>query len=242
MKLSRKKIIIVVVIITVLLISLIANKIKISVNAEILNNLKGQVFYTKRVDGVLTLYKADADMKNEKLIYSNVGNGNYDNGDKNDNIIDFCYFPETGRIEFEAVYKGKFSILGIKEGETTPIYIREPEEKKKVLDDYRVVEMDTNYISCKNANMEVYEKKGSIYMKSNGEEKCIKRFIGMYSDKFTGYRPVGLSPDGKYLVYNDLGKILGLIVGNKKQYIMDLETGKSTQYINSDLNIQWTTK
>lgn len=241
MKISRKKIIIIAAIIIALLIPLIINKIDKSVNSQILDNLSGQIYYTKRTDGVLILYKADANMKNEKLIYSNVGNGNYDNGDRNDNIIDFCYFPETGQIEFEAVYKGKFSILGIKEGETRPVYIREPEEKK-VLDDYRVAEMDTNYITCKNANVEVYEKKGSIYMKSNGEEKCIKRFIGMYSDKFTGYRPVGLSPDGKYLVYNDYGKILGLIVGKKKQYIMDLETGKSTQYINSDLNIQWTTK
>ncbi|TCO73774.1 hypothetical protein [Marinisporobacter balticus] len=239
MKIIRKKVLsVAVIIILILFIPLIINRISILINSKIIDDLSGEIYYTKRVDESLALYKSDANMKNEKLIYNNKGNGKLKSGESNDNIGDFGFFPEIGKIEFEAVYNGKWSILGIKEGETKPIYIRESKEVK-VLDNYRVVEIDTDYIRCKNANLEIYEKQGSLYMKKNGQEKCIKRFIGMYSEKFTGYRPVGLSPDGKYLVYSNLGAFLGTIIHEKKQYIMDLKTGKSTEYISFSSDIQW---
>lgn len=240
MKINRKKILLVVIIISIILlfITLITNRFNILANSKILDGLSGEIYYTKRVDGGLALYKSDANLKNEKLIYNNNGNGKLESGESNDNIGDFRFFPETGEIEFEAVYNGKWSVLSIKEGESNPKYIREPKEVK-VLEDYRVVEIDTDYIRCKNTNVEIYEKKGSLYMKKNGQEKCIKKFIGMYSEKFTGYRAIGLSPDGKYLVYSNLGAFFGTIINQSKQYIMDLNTGESTEYISFPSDIQW---
>ncbi len=60
---------------------------------------------------------------------------------------------------------------------------------------------NTDYINNQTENITVAEKKGSIYITQNGEEKCILKFYGLYDNKFTGYHPLGLSPDGKFLIY-----------------------------------------
>lgn len=81
----------------------------------------------------------------------------------------------------------------------------------------------TDYIKKEHGSKTVTEKNGSIYIKEKGEERCIKKFYGLHDRKFTGYYPVGFSPDGKYLVYNSmeyltpLGSISGHLLGEIKQ-------------------------
>ncbi|MEW8987404.1 MAG: hypothetical protein AB2401_10465, partial [Bacillus sp. (in: firmicutes)] len=94
-------------------------------------------------------------------------------------------------------------------------------------------------------------KKGSIYITENGKEKCVKKFYGMYDEKFTGYGPIGLSPDGNYLIYHSMehltpfGSILEGIISDSSfyghNYVMDLKTGKSTRFIDAS-NFQWIDK
>lgn len=239
----KNKVVLSVILVCVFLVLLpsILFQVNFSKSAKMIENLSGEIYYTKGPAGALALYKSDANLKNEKLIYSNIGKGKLDSEFCNDSVGDFRFFSNTKEIEFEAVYNGKWSILSLKSNETVPRYVREPKEEK-VLEDFRVVEVDTDYLPHKNGDIEVYDKRGSLYIKSAGQEKCIKRFIGAYSEKYTGYRVVGLTPDQKYLIYSDLGMFLGTLINEKKQYIMDLQTGKSAAYLEFSYYIQWVEK
>lgn len=204
-------------------------------NSEIVANLEGQIYYTKRVDDIDTLFKSDANLKNEKLVYSHKGKGETNYGCNNDNIIDFYYDIKSKSISFIAMNNGDFSLFSIKDGEDTATLINKM--------DFMT---NTDYVNNQTENITVSEKKGSIYITQNAEEKCILKFYGLYDHKFTGYRPVGLSPDGKFLIYYSLehltpyGTILEAFFNNSigHNYIMDLSTGKSTRFIDVD-NIQW---
>jgi hypothetical protein len=239
----RNKVILSVILMCIFLVLLpsILFQVNFSKSAKMIENLSGEIYYTKELAGSLALYKSDANLKQEKLIYSNIGKGKLDVGFSNDNIGDFRFFSKKQEIEFEAVYNGKWRILSLKSNETVPRYVRAPKEEK-VLEDFRAVQVDTDYLPHKIGNIEVYDKKGSLYIKSAGQEKCIKKFIGAYSEKFTGYRVVGLTPDQKYLIYSDLGMLLGTLINDKKQYIMDLQTGKSASYLDFSHYIQWVEK
>lgn len=208
---------------------------KSTINSEIVANLEGQIYYTKRVDGINTLFKSDANLKNEKLIYSHKGKGKDNYGSNNDNIIDYYYDIKSNIISFIAMNNGDWSLFSIKEGENTATLINKA--------DFMT---NTDYINNQTENITVAQKKGSIYIAQNGEEKCINKFYGLYDDKFTGYRPLGLSPDGKFLIYYSaehltpygvmMEELLNGSVGHN--YIMDLSTGKSTRFIDAS-NIQW---
>ena len=208
---------------------------KNTINSEIVANLEGQIYYTKRVDGINTLFKSDANLKNEKLIYSHKGKGKDNYGSNNDNIIDFYYDIKSKSISFIAMCNGDFSLFSIKEGEDTATLINKA--------DFMT---NTDYINNQTENITATQKKGSIYITQTGEEKCINKFYGLYDNKFTGYRLLGLSPDGKFLIYYSLehmtpyGTILEAFFNHSigHNYIMDLSTGKSTRFIDAD-NIQW---
>lgn len=209
--------------------------LKNTINSEIVANLEGQIYYTKRVDGINTIFKSDANLKNEKLIYSHKGKGKDNYGSNNDNIMDYYYDIKSKTISFIAMNNGDWSLFSIKEGEDTATLINKA--------DFMT---NTNYINNQTENITAAQKKGSIYITQNGEEKCINKFYGLYDNKFTGYRPLGLSPDGKFLIYHSAEHLTpygvmmeGLLNGSfGHNYIMDLSTGKSTRFIDAS-NIQW---
>lgn len=209
-------------------------------NPEILKQLKGTIYYTKRVDGVLTLFKSDAALQNQTLIYSHKGKGRDGSGEYNDNILEFFYDKTNKIYYFIAMDNGYWSKFSLKEGDSEPTLLK----RDVKVEDYMVSE--TNYIQKKHNNLAVFSKQGSIWLLDNGEEKIIKRFYGIYDAKFTGYSPIGFSPNGEYLVYysnNNLTPVGTLIeeimnnpVGN--MYIMDLSTKKATKFVKFH-QIQW---
>lgn len=215
--------------------------IKGLINKDILTSLKGQIYYSKRDDGVLTLYKSDANLDNQKLIYSHKDKGLTDSGDYNDNIIDFYYDTSTNQINFIAMNDGEFALFSMEEGEKNPKLI----DKNKTSNIGRLLHK-TDYIRKQQGNVIAMEKRGSIYIIENGKERCVKRFYGVYDDKFTGYAPIGFSPDSKYLIYSSMEhltpfgsiahNLINSFIGNV--YIMDLDTGESVKFIDA-YNIQW---
>jgi hypothetical protein len=206
----------------------------ITINSDVVENLKGQIYYTKRINGVKTLFKSDANLQNEKLIYSHMGKGKDSYGSYNDNILDYYYDMESETISFIAMNNGDWSLFSVKEGEDNATLIN------------RADIPNTDYVKKHTEKLTVTQKKGSIYIIENGEEKCIKKFYGIYDDKFTGYRPIGFSPDGNYLIYHSMehlttcGTLLEAFINDSygHKYIMDLSTGKSTRFIDAS-NIQW---
>lgn len=156
-----------------------------TMHSEQLADLEGTIYYSKRVDGVITLFKSDATLKNETLIYSHKGKGKDSFGSYNDNIVDFYYDNTSQTIFFTAMNDGDWSLFSLKDGEKTPIFIRKEDMMTK-----------TDYIQNENNNRTAISKKGSLYLSENGKEKTIKKFHGIYDEKFTGYGPIGFSPDG----------------------------------------------
>ncbi len=231
---KRKRIILILIgmIILILVGPYITIGIKSLINKDILTSLEGEIYYTKRDNDVLTLYKSDANLDNERLIYSHKDKGLTNSGDYNDNIIDFYYDRNTSEINFRAMSDGEFALFSMKEGE-------EPSKLGASVD-------KREYIRNQQGNITAIGKKGSIYIIENGKEICIKKFYGIYDDKFTGYAPIGFSPNSKYLIYSSMEHLtpLGSIAHNlindfiTNVYIMDLGTGKSAKFINA-YNIQW---
>lgn len=208
-----------------------------TINSNIVANLQGEIYYTKRVNGINTLFKSDANLQNEKLLYSHKGKGKNNSG-YNDNIIDFYYDIESGIIDFIAMDDGEWSIFSIIEGENNPTKIVQGSFLEK-----------TDYLKKQLDGLAVSEKNGSIYLIENGEEKCVKKFYGIYDEKFTGYGCIGVSPNGKYLIYSSNGQLtpFGAILeeffsgSSRHNYIMELSTGKTTRFIDVS-NIQWIMK
>lgn len=209
--------------------------IKSTMNSKIVSNLEGQLFYLKRVDGVNTLFKSDANLQNEQLLYSHKGKGKDGYGSYNDNIIDFYFDRKNKTISFIAMNNGNWSMFSLTEGNDHPFLIEKADFLPK-----------TDYIKDSTEKLTVTQKKGSLYITENSKEKRIKKFYGAYDQKFTGYSPIGFSPDGNYLIYHSMehltsiGTILqGMVTDSYGHYyIMDLRTGKSTRFIDAS-NFQW---
>ena len=164
-----------------------------NIHSELLSGLEGTVYYIERVDGVRTLFKSDATLKNKILIYSHKGKGKDSYGDYNDNILDFYYEKTSQTFYFIAMNNGSWSLFSLKEGENNPILLQKENMMK-----------NTDYIQNQFENLTATSKAGSLYLLENGNEKTIKKFHGIYDEKFTGYHPIGFSPDGKYLVYHSM--------------------------------------
>ncbi|MGD6993813.1 hypothetical protein [Sutcliffiella horikoshii] len=202
---------------------------------EVVADLEGTIYFTERVNGVLTLFKSDATLQNKTLVYSHKGKGNTGFGDYNDNIIDFNYDKTSQTVYFIAMQDGSWSLFSLHESENTPTLLQK-----------EVMETKTEYLKNEHENQTATSKKGTLYLLSEGNEKIIKKFHGLYDEKFTGYRPTGFSPDGKHLVYHSmehatpLGTILKGMVAETvgTTYIMNLSTMKSAEFVNA-YNIQW---
>ena len=206
------------------------------IKREILEKLDGEIYYLKRVDGVRMLFKSDADLSNEQVIYSHKGRGMDSSGEYNDNILSFYYDQETESIEFIAMNEGEWCRFILKEGSEEPLLI-----KRNVMQT-----SSSSYLSKSHEGSIVYQKNGSLYIGDGEGIICIKAFYGLYDDKFTGYRPVGFAPDGEYLIYHtnghltSMGTIVELLLNDSpgNTYIMDLKSMKRTPYVKA-ANIQW---
>jgi hypothetical protein len=222
-------------IVIIFIVSIVFPYFSSTMHSELLADLEGTIYYSKRVDGVTTLFKSDATLKNETLIYCHKGKGKDGFGSYNDNIIDFYYDKSSQTMFFTAMNKGDWSLFSLKDGEKTPTFLRKEDMMAK-----------TDYIQNQFNNRMVTSKEGSIYLSENGKEKTIKKFHGIHDEKFTGYGPIGFSPDGKYLVYHSMehltsfGTLLESLVNNSfgHTYIMELSTMESTRFIDAS-NIQW---
>lgn len=241
---KKTKVFIITIFVVVILVSIIHVFLNMN-NESFLENVEGKIYYLKRDEGILKLYKSDANLKNEELIYSHYKKGKTNYGTYNDNISDFRYYSDSGVIEFEAMHDGEWSIFRIKDGEKEPQYIKTAPEEYKTIDNYRVVSVDVNYIDLETDEFKIYEKDDSIYLERDGTEKCIKKYRGGAKSDISGlvgYVPEGLSPDSKYLIYGTTGSFTGigalLGISKYKRYIMDLDTLESVEYINSE-SIQW---
>ncbi len=237
---KRRTLVLVVLVVLVVSASAV-NYFKVHRNADILLNLDGQIIYTKRVDGVNTLFKSEANLKNEQVIYSHKGKGKDSYGSYNDNIIDYRYNVENRIIEFVAMNNGEWSLFSLEEGNRIPTLEGEAE-----LLNHSTSMIETDYIKKSNRDIQVFERKGSLYIIENGEERCLKKFYGFYDDKFTGYSPIGFSPNGEYFIYHSmehltpvatiLDSMMTQTVGHV--YVMDLQTQKSARYIDAT-KFQW---
>lgn len=239
---KKKLLIFAAIIILIFLGNNVYKSIKDKANSDIIAKLRGQIYYTKRVDEILNLYKFDNNSKNEQLIYSHNGKGKDSYGGYNDNIIDYYYDTKSGDISFTAMHEGDWGLFSIKKGDKDAKFIGRLDLKNSK----KPTMIDTDYIKNEAAGIKAAKKNGSIYIEKDGQEKCLLKFNGIYDEKFTGYTPIGFSPDGKYLVYFSLehltpvGTLIeGFTKGHiGKTYIMDMETGKSTRFIDAS-KIQW---
>ncbi|SCZ11020.1 hypothetical protein [Alkaliphilus peptidifermentans] len=236
----KKKSIILAVLCVVLVIFYI--KLTDRKNVNILNELEGEIYYLmKDDDHISKLYKSDANLKNKTLIYSHKGKGMTSSGGSNDNIIDFRYYTESKKIEFEAMHNGEWSIFELSMDGSEPKYLRKAKEIK-IDDKYRVFNVDVDYINLVSENFYIHEKNDSIFINIEGKDKCILKYSGFVRSDIsgaTGYTPQGLSPDGKFLVYGTTGSTgFGFLLGEYKRFIINLDTKEYTEYINSQ-SIQW---
>lgn len=238
---KRKRQITLSLIIIVIFTLSIGNYLKAHMNSDILLNIEGQIIYKKRVDGVNTLFRSDANTNNEELVYSHKGKGMDSYGRFNDNIIDYHYDLESGTIDFVAMDNGEWSMFSLNEASGVAILLGEAQ-----LIPHSTSMMETDYIKKSTEKINVIAREGSLYIIESGLERRVKKFYGFYDDKFTGYSPIGFSPNGEYLIYHSMEHLtpLGTIIDSMMTqsvghvYVMDLQTQKSARYIDAT-KFQW---
>lgn len=207
------------------------NSIDKSYDNKLLSNLKGEILYLKRdTDLVLKLYKAKANLEDEQLIYS------YNGCKDNNNILSFDYDEDRDVITFVAYDEEvndwmKFELDS--NSKVTPLNIQ-----GDIVGDYsETVESNKYIVEVENGNLYITNKQ-------TNKKELLKRHIGTQDDKFvTGYIPVKLSDDDKYLFvkYNGHNTIIGTILeglifkdDSYKMYVIDLETKKMSRYVDFD--------
>lgn len=200
---------------------------------SLVSQLEGEVYYLKRVDGNLALFKSQANMENEELLYSHAGKGDTGSG-FNDNITDFHLDEETGVITFIAMYEGEWTEFEYNKGNVTR---KGPEDEKDIIGPSyeEVIVKDTR----------AYIDQGSIYVTRNNETIRLKDVGSNYDQNYNTYLVLEISPDGRYLIYCDsrnsifrgiLDMFLPGEINNK--CVIDLETKKVSTYIDT-MDIVW---
>lgn len=196
---------------------------------ELLNQLKGEIYYLKRVNGELALFSANADTTNEKLLYSHDGKGETNSG-TNDNIISLEVDKETGIVTFVAMYDGLWTEYEYNQGKVTRLFRADNE---------KIVSLPCDNITVGNTHVSI-DDSGSIYLTRNNEKRILKEFKGSYDQNYSTYLLLGISPDEKYLIYADHRNSLGihflesLIPGGiNMTYVIDLETKEESTFIDA---------
>lgn len=196
---------------------------------QLLNQLQGEIYYTKRIDGILTLFKSNADLTNEVLIYRN-----QDEEGANNNVIDLSLNKDTGSVTFIAKYQGVWTEYEYVDGEV----------KRRFAVDNQINFL-WNYENDIVGNTRAFIDEGSIYVTQNNVTRLIKDIGSNYDQNYSTYLVLGISLDERYIIYcdgrNSLTKALldGLIPGGiNNKYIYDLETNESSTYVNA-MDIIW---
>ncbi len=224
----------------------LAHYISNVINSYIVDDLRGRIYYIKAVEGLDALYTSNADLNGETLVYSHEGKGEDSSGYINDNVVDFRYDAGSGKTFFVAMHAGDWYLYSLKDGSDRPALI----EMADLYEDSWSYMVKTDYLKTETEELEVREVDGSLYVYENGEGTCVKKFYGLYDEGNTGYKALGFSPNGKYLVYRSMEHltpvgawiekwIKGEVAG--KTYVMELDTCKSTWYIDAE-KIQWLEK
>lgn len=209
---------------------------------DVLEEAEGTLYYTRRIDGVSTLFAYNPERGEERLVYSHQGKGLDAYGSFNDNILDHRYDLETGVHHFVAMTEGEWTEFALEPGKADP----EPLGKAAYSKIHYAMLDKTDYLKLSAGGRTVSERKGSLYLLENGEEICVRRFWGLYDEKFTGCWPLGLSPDGRYLFYRSMGHMTfagtmleGMLTGDAgRTFVRDLESGRTARFPEAS-RIQW---
>lgn len=177
----------------------------------------------------MTLFKSNADLTNEVLIYRN-----QDEEGANNNVIDLSLDKDTGSVTFIAKYQGVWTEYEYVDGEV----------KRRFAVDNQINFL-WNYENVIVGNTRAFIDEGSIYVTQNNETRLIKDIGKNYDQNYSTYLVLGISPDERYIIYcdgrNSLIKALldGLIPGGiNNKYIYDLETNESSTYVDA-MDIIW---
>lgn len=199
-------------------------------NEELLSEMDKDVIYTKRdKDSYLKIYQSSGDLKSTDLIYEYT-----DSGIDNNNIIDIKYDQIKDIITFVAYdnkYEDWMQFELDRNGKVTPLNI--PADLKSL----NVFNEDVSYgdVVFKNVNGSLYK----VETKTN-KETVLKKYHGFYDSKFaSGYTPIKVSDDGKYLFFiaqkhpTAIGNMLeGMLFGDASEtYVMNLETEEVSKYV-----------
>ncbi|MGL4336678.1 MAG: hypothetical protein ACRCST_07270 [Turicibacter sp.] len=234
-----KIILLIISLLFILIVLFIANAKQTHFNARVLSELGGDIIYLRRdEDLVLKLYKSQANLENEMLIYEH-------SALENSNIIGFSYDEVTDLITFGAFddIDQNFETyeISIDGGVVKPLNI--PYETKELPSNHQLTG------SLNESNFEIISENGSMYLLSDTEKLSLKNYKGFYDGKFSsGYQPITLSQDSNYLFYSytphmtPIGTILdGMFLNHEpiRTYIMDLQSQEYSEYVNFYGDIVW---
>lgn len=186
---------------------------KIDEPVQVLSNVEGTIYYTKRVEDVLTLFKSDANLEKEELVYSHKGKGSLGDGN-------WCLF-EMEEIDKEPIVIRR-SLDGYVEIETDYINFEN--------DNYDpFIEKEGSLYILENGEEKLLKEFNGIYLWN---------WTGYYligestDNRYLMYRsmehntPLGSLLDE--IFYEDGGHM----------YIMDILTGESSRFVDS-YQVQW---
>ena len=201
-----------------------------SFNDKVLNELSGDIIYTRRDEaGVLNLYRSKANLQNEVLLYSH-------KSDTNSNIIAIDYDEDNQVIYFVAFNDDvmNWDVYELADGR---VHLSNKFSSEQL-------EQQVYNRNLEIEDYKLYSENGDLFLlnKITNETTKLKDFKGIYDVKFSGgYSAQGISEDGQYVFYSygkhltPMGVILeGLISDNfeGETYVMNVQTKEVSRYIN----------
>lgn len=157
----------------------------------------GTLYYLNEIDGVMSIFRSDANTKNEQLIYTHKGKSDLEN----QNVLGYYYEPEENCIYFIALTKGEdgepalgqYRIVPGEENATFVKYDPEYDGSGK----YREYKIRNTW-----NNLKAESDEGNLILYRDKHKETLKKFSGIYDAKDNkGFEPLGISPDGDCVVY-----------------------------------------
>ncbi len=200
---------------------------KTDFNQALLGEFDGEFIYLRRdKDSTLKLYKSDATLQKETLLYEH-------SSDVNSNIINVNSVDD--KILFDA-YNDESNTF-----ETYELDLKT--SKATVSDQHENLKYPTHILTgtLNGEEYKVLAEDGSIYLSFSDRKVVVEKFNGMYDSKFSpGFTPVSLSEDGMYLFYTasrhatPFGVFLQEVFldsSSTMTYVINLETLEKSQFI-----------
>ena len=194
--------------------------------ADMIAQLKGDLYYLKRNDNLQTeLWKSKADLSVPILLASN-------NDETNANIISF-QLADDGQIKYIAMDDGKWTVWTL-----DSVFDTEPKVSGEDLDEKDAILKTSLYHSNLNNSNSIgrlFSESGDILLeKPSGEVEELLSYNGIYDAKFSsGFGIPQWSPDGKYItfVYNGYRTPFTSIFGSMFLGILNLDDHNTQTYI-----------